>query len=132
MRLIGETLLRWRVSCTERSSLNAKQTKPICIGLVCFVIKSERRKILKKWDLSVKMKIRKGEICRRDVLTDGAAGIAQHGTAGGFSGTDACGRVLDDQTIAGGKPQKLRCPQIRFRIGLAPSDHVATDHHIEL
>ena len=30
LRLIGETLLRWRVSCTERSSLNAKQTKPIC------------------------------------------------------------------------------------------------------
>lgn len=28
------------------------------------VIRSERRKILKKWDLSVKMKIRKGEICR--------------------------------------------------------------------
>ena len=54
------------------------------------------------------MKIRKGEICRRDVLTDGAAGIAQHGTAGGLSGTDACGRVLDDQTIVGGKPPKLR------------------------
>ena len=96
------------------------------------VIRSERRKILKRRELSVKMKIRKGEICRRDVLTDGAAGIAQHGTAGGFSGTDACGRVLDDQTIAGSKPQKLRCPQIRFRIGLAPGDHVATDHHIEL
>ena len=32
--------------------------------MVCFVIRSERRKILKKWDLSVKMKIRKGEICR--------------------------------------------------------------------
>ena len=31
--------------------------------MVCFVIRSERRKILKKWDLSVKMKIRKGEIC---------------------------------------------------------------------
>lgn len=28
------------------------------------VIRSERRKILKKWELSVKMKIRKGEICR--------------------------------------------------------------------
>ena len=58
--------------------------------------------------MSVKMKIRKGEICCRDVLTDGAAGIAQHGTAGGLSGTDACGRVLDDQTIVGGKPPKLR------------------------
>ena len=32
--------------------------------MVCFVIRSERRKILKKWDLSVKMKIRKGESCR--------------------------------------------------------------------
>ena len=32
--------------------------------MVCFVIRSERRKILKKWDLSVKMKIRKGAICR--------------------------------------------------------------------
>ena len=32
--------------------------------MVCFVIKSERRKILKKWELSVKMKIRKGAICR--------------------------------------------------------------------
>lgn len=112
--------------------LKCKTDQTYLYGLVCFVINSERRKILKKWNLSVKMKIRKGEICRRDVLTDGAAGIAQHGTAGGFSGTDACGRVLDDQTIAGGKPQKLRCPQIRFRIGLAPSDHVATDHHIEL
>ena len=28
------------------------------------VIRSERRKILKKWDLSVKMEIRKGAICR--------------------------------------------------------------------
>ena len=32
--------------------------------MVCFVIRSERRKILKKWELSVKMKIRKGAICR--------------------------------------------------------------------
>ena len=29
-----------------------------------FAIKSERRKILKRRELSVKMKIRKGEICR--------------------------------------------------------------------
>ena len=52
---------RWWVRLRQ---VNAKQTKPICTGLVCFVIKSERRKILKKWDLSVKMKIRKGAICR--------------------------------------------------------------------
>ena len=52
---------RWWVRLRR---VNAKQTKPICTGLVCFVIKSERRKILKRRELSVKMKIRKGAICR--------------------------------------------------------------------
>ena len=44
--------------------LKCKTDQTYLYGLVCFVINSERRKILKKWDLSVKMKIRKGEICR--------------------------------------------------------------------
>ena len=44
--------------------LKCKTDQTYLYGLVCFVINSERRKILKKWNLSVKMKIRKGEICR--------------------------------------------------------------------
>ena len=44
--------------------LKCKTDQTYLYGLVCFVIRSERRKILKRRELSVKMKIRKGEICR--------------------------------------------------------------------
>ena len=59
--------------------------------MVCFVIRSERRKILKKWDLSVKMKIRKGEICRYT----GALGLEVLDRCYVFAPEAAMGQAMD-------------------------------------